>query len=61
MSRRTDAIVTVCVLLSLFIAVMSVPIYLFAGAACACLAFCAACYLVILAMFVVLYVGGGDG
>lgn len=61
MSRRTDAIVTVCVLLSLFIAVMSVVIGLVAGAAYACLAFSAACYLVLLAMFVVMYVGGGDG
>ena len=61
MYGRSDAIVTAFVLLSLASAVMSIVCALVAGVGYAVLAALAACYLVLLAMFVISYIGGGDG
>ena len=61
MSRRTDIIVTACALLSALLALASCVIAFIAGPAWACVTFVAACYLVLLAMFVVEYVGRDDG
>ena len=61
MSRRTDVIVTACVLLSALLALASCVISFIVGVAWACMTFIAACYLVLLAMFVVMYVGRDDG
>lgn len=57
MSGRADVIVTVCVLLSVLLALASGVIAFAAGPAWSCVAFVAACYLVLLAMFVAMYAG----
>ena len=61
MSRQTDFVVTICALLSALLALASCVIAFTAGPAWACVAFMAACYLVLLAMFVVTYAGRDDG
>lgn len=61
MSNREDVIVTACILVSLALAVSAAPIAISGMVGIACLVFIAACYLVLLAMFVVAYVGRGDG
>lgn len=58
--NRSDVIVTVCVLASLLLAVVSCAIAFAAGPAWACLSFSAACFLVLLAMFVTMYMGNGS-
>lgn len=61
MSRRTDIIVSACAVLSALLALASCVIAFAAGPAWACVTLAAACYLVLLAMFVVEYVGRDDG
>ena len=61
MGRRADIIVTACVLLSLLLDVASCVIAFAAGPAWACVTFIAACYLVLLTMFVVMYEGRDNG
>lgn len=61
MSRRTDIIVSACAVISALLALASCVIAFAAGPAWACVTFAAACYLVLLAMFVVEYVGRDDG
>lgn len=61
MSRQADFIVTICVLFSVMLAGASCILAFTAGPAWACVTFIAACYLVLLAMFVVTYVGRDDG
>ena len=61
MSSRSDIIVTACVLLSMLLALASTVIAFTVGAAYACITFVAACYLVLLAMFVTMYMGRDDG
>lgn len=60
MSRRTDIIVSACAVLSVLLALASCALAFTLGPAWACMTFIAACYLVLLAMFVVEYVGRGD-
>lgn len=61
MSRRTDIIVSTCAVLSALLALASCALAFIVGPAWACVTFVAACYLVLLAMFVVMYVGRDDG
>ena len=61
MSRRTDIIVSACAVISALLALAWCVIAFMAGPAWACVSFAAACYLVLLAMFVVTYVGRDDG
>lgn len=61
MSRRTDIIVTMCALVSVLLALASCVLAFTVGVEWACMTFIAACYLVLLAMFVVTYVGRNDG
>ena len=55
MRNREDAIVTVCILVSLALAVSAAPIAISGMVGIACLVFIAACYLVLLAMFFEMY------
>jgi hypothetical protein len=61
MSKRTDIIVSACAVHYALLAFASCAIAFTAGPAWACVTFVAACYLVLLAMFVVMYVGRDDG
>ena len=61
MSRQADFVVTICVLLSVMLAGASCILAFTMGVGWACVTFMAACYLVLLAMFVVEYVGRDDG
>ena len=60
MNNRGDVIVTACILVSLVLAVSATPIAVSGMFGVACLVFIAACYLVLLAIFVVEYVGRDD-
>ena len=60
MSRQADFIVTICVLFSVMLAGASCILAFTMGVGWACVTFTAACYLMLLAIFVVMYVGRDD-